>query len=68
MNERMFPARVHSGKVHLARQRIGHFTILHCTGRAVTDAYHVLDDVTCASCLARAQREGIDLSLTTKGA
>lgn len=64
----MFAARVHSGKVHLARQRIGHFTILHCAGRAVTDAYPVDDDVTCASCLARAGREGIDLSTFQKGA
>jgi hypothetical protein len=59
-----------AGKVHLARPasrsvRFSHpvrpwYTVLYCTGRAVSGALATSEVVTCKACLKRAKREGVE--------
>jgi hypothetical protein len=51
-----------AGKVHLgeAARRHRFYTILYCTGRAVSGAYTTGAAVDCKACLKRAKANGID--------
>lgn len=53
-----------AGKVHLGKpadaRRLRFYTILYCTGRAVTGAFTTTDAVSCKACLRRAKANGID--------
>jgi hypothetical protein len=51
-----------TGKVHLGEpsRRAGWYTILFCTGRAVSGAVATTDAPTCKACLKRAKANGVD--------
>jgi hypothetical protein len=51
-----------AGKVHLGEpaKRARFYTILYCSGRAVSGAFTTTEAVTCKACLKRAKANGID--------
>jgi hypothetical protein len=51
-----------AGKVHLGEpaKRARFYTILYCTGRAMSGTIATTEAVTCKACLKRAKANGVD--------